>query len=93
MSQNLSSAAVVIGVLRVKMVAALYLQTVIILSQVLGKQARVRLKPVTPLKQVEHSTDLPKALKRDSIYNMICCSRKKGFGHLFTFIIKALSCT
>ena len=23
----------------------------------------------------------------------ICCSRKKGFGHLFTFIIKALSYT
>ena len=59
MSQNLLSAAAVIGILRVKMVAALYLQTVIILSQILGKQARVRLKPVTPLKQVEHSTTKP----------------------------------
>ena len=43
---------------------------------------------------IKIDTDLPKALKHDSIYNItisICCSRKKGFGHLFTTYYKALS--
>ena len=37
---------------------------------------------------------LPKALKRDSIYNidmLFYIYRKTGFGNLFTFIIKALT--
>ena len=39
------------------------------------------------------TTDLPKVLKRDCNTILICCSRRKGFGHLFTFTIKALTCT
>ena len=37
------------------------------------------------------NTDIPKALKRDCITILICCSRKKGFRHLLTFTLKALS--
>ena len=38
-------------------------------------------------------TDLPKALKLTLFTISMCCSRKKGFRHLFTFIIKALTYT
>ena len=39
------------------------------------------------------STDLPKALKRDSIYIIDLLFLKKGFRHLFTFTVKALTYT
>ena len=38
-------------------------------------------------------TDKPKALKLTLFTLLICCSRKKGFRHLFTFAIKALTYT
>ena len=37
--------------------------------------------------------DQQKALKRDFIYNMIYCSRKKGLRHLFACAIKYLTNT
>ena len=40
------------------------------------------------------ATDKPKAFERDSIYNIdMLYSKKKVFGHLFTFTIKALTYT
>ena len=36
------------------------------------------------------STDKPKALKYDCIYNIDMLFWKKGFTHLFTFTVKAL---
>ena len=40
------------------------------------------------------STDKPKALKRDCIYNTdYVVLEKKGFRHLFTFTVKALTYT
>ena len=39
------------------------------------------------------ATDKPNALKLTLFTILICCSRKKGFRHLFTFTIKALTCT
>ena len=44
-------------------------------------------------KNQQPSTDLPKALKRDSIYNIDMLFLKKGFRRLFTFTIKALTYT
>ena len=38
-------------------------------------------------------TDKQKALKHDCIYNIDMLFEKKGFRHLFTFIIKALTNT
>ena len=43
--------------------------------------------------QTTYPTDKPKALKRDCITILICCSRKMGFRQLFTFTIKALTYT
>ena len=39
------------------------------------------------------ATDKPKALKRDSIYNIGVLLKKKSFRHLFTFTIRTLTCT
>ena len=47
-----------------------------------------------PMRRYDMAYSKPKALKRDYIsiqYILICCSRKKGFRHSFTFTIKALT--
>ena len=54
----------------------------------------LRINPIRRIGLIlKWSIDKLNGLKRDSIYNMIWCSRKKGFRHLFTLSIKALTYT
>ena len=52
------------------------------------KRVKLHLFVFYLVKMLHKTIDQQKALKRDFIYNMIYSSRKKGFRHLFIFIIK-----